>query len=88
MDVALAVDFVVMAIEGEYDVGIIASTDTDLRPALEYVLKLGRPRAEVAAWRGRSKSSLSVPGHHVWCHRLHRADYGRVADLTHYTVSA
>jgi len=30
IDVSLAVDFVVMAVRGEYDVGVIMSTDTDL----------------------------------------------------------
>jgi uncharacterized LabA/DUF88 family protein len=35
VDVALAIDFVTMAIDGQYDVGVIASTDTDLKPALE-----------------------------------------------------
>jgi NYN domain len=35
VDVALAVDFVVMAVTRVYDVGILVSTDTDLVPALE-----------------------------------------------------
>jgi uncharacterized LabA/DUF88 family protein len=30
IDVALAIDFVVMAVRDEYDVGILMSTDTDL----------------------------------------------------------
>lgn len=38
IDVALAVDFVAMAVRGEYDIGIIVSTDTDLIPALEAVI--------------------------------------------------
>lgn len=37
IDVALAIDFVAMAVEDKYDVGVIASCDTDLRPALEFV---------------------------------------------------
>ena len=37
IDVALAIDFVALATDGCYDIGIIASTDTDLVPALEYV---------------------------------------------------
>jgi uncharacterized LabA/DUF88 family protein len=39
IDVALAVDFVALAIDGEYDLGVMASTDTDLRPALEYTYR-------------------------------------------------
>jgi uncharacterized LabA/DUF88 family protein len=87
IDVALAVDFVTMAVEGEYDIGVIASTDTDLRPALEYVIKRPGVLAEVAAWRSsRSLGQLSVPGQHVWCHRLVEADYNAVSDLTDYNV--
>ena len=36
IDVALCIDFVAMAIDGLYDVGVIMSTDTDLLPALEF----------------------------------------------------
>jgi hypothetical protein len=55
IDVALALDFAVMAVRRQYDVGILMSTDTDLKPALEFVAGLtgsGGPRAEVAAWSG------------------------------------
>jgi len=41
IDVQLAVDFVRGALAGWFDVGIIMSTDTDLRPALEAVLDFG-----------------------------------------------
>lgn len=37
IDVALAIDFVRLAIEDLYDVGILVSGDTDLKPALEAV---------------------------------------------------
>ena len=53
IDVALAVDFVMMAARGEYDVGILFSSDTDLVPALEAVIALrpdDPPACEVAAW--------------------------------------
>lgn len=89
VDVALAVDFVLMAVRGEYDVGIIMSTDTDLKPALEAVLALGGnpfPRCELAAWsapQGHSRR-LSVPGRQIWCHWLTEADYRSVADPRDY----
>jgi uncharacterized LabA/DUF88 family protein len=90
IDVALAIDFVAMAIDDEYDVGIIASTDTDLRPALEYVYNKfqgSSPRAEVTSWRSpRSPRRLSIPGAKVWCHWLNRADYDRVADPVDYNL--
>ena len=33
IDTALAIDFVAMAVDGHYDVGVIMSTETDLLPA-------------------------------------------------------
>jgi len=37
IDVQLAIDYVMLAVTGEYDVGIMFSNDTDLKPALEAV---------------------------------------------------
>ena len=52
IDVALAIDFVRLAITGAYDVGVMMSTDTDLLPALRFVYDhdLGVIHAAVAAW--------------------------------------
>ncbi len=86
IDVALAIDFVVMAVEGEYDVGVIASTDTDLRPALEYVISRPGVRAEAASWYGAFKKELSVPGQRLWNHRLGRDAYDELADFTDYNL--
>jgi uncharacterized LabA/DUF88 family protein len=90
IDVALAIDFVTMAVRGEYDVGVIMSTDTDLKPALEAVGEMGGnpyPRAEVAAWSTPEQHSrrLSIPGRRLWCHWLDEPDYRSVADPTDYT---
>jgi uncharacterized LabA/DUF88 family protein len=90
IDVALAIDFVMMAIRGEYEVGVVVSTDTDLKPALEAVMSLGGdpyPRAAVAAWSssvGHSRR-LSISGHRLWCHWLSHDDYLKVRDTTDYT---
>jgi len=87
IDVALAVDFVTSAIEGGYDIGVIASLDTDLRPALEYVYRhcQGSHQVQVVAWRSQTvKSRLYVPNLNIWCHYLNREDYDAVADLTDY----
>lgn len=51
IDVALAIDFTVMAVRQEYDIGIIFSGDTDLMPALEAVAALGTATPEVAGWK-------------------------------------
>jgi uncharacterized LabA/DUF88 family protein len=91
MDVALAVDFVTMAVSGAYDIGVLMSTDTDLVPALEAVFEIdGRsyPRCEVAAWSrpGAYSRRLHVPGKKLWCHWLKPEDYAAVEDLTDYNL--
>ncbi len=92
IDVALAIDFVRLAIEDTYDVGILVSSDTDLKPALEAVwdYKGGQgPRPETAAW--------SVPGEHgrrlalakprsLWCHWMDEAIYRTMIDPIDYTL--
>ena len=84
IDVALAIDLVTGAIDGTYDVGIVCSTDSDLRPAIEYVYRKfgGHPRAEVMAWKDAYR--LSVPGYNIWCHFLDRADFDSISDPTDY----
>ena len=87
IDVALAIDFVTMAVDGDYDIGIIASTDTDLRPAVEYVIKRQVAAVEVAAWHSeKSRRPLSVEGSSLWCHRLTKAHYDGVADYRDYNI--
>ncbi len=83
IDVALAIDFVGMAVDGDYDIGVLASTDTDLVPALEYVIKRGI-RVETAAWLASVDRSLKVPGAAIWNHRLRKEEYDRVTDNTDY----
>jgi len=90
VDVALAVDFVVMAVRSEYDVGILVSNDTDLLPALEGVLALDDRSAdpEIASWQPDSGYGhrLRISGVGVWCNWLTRSDYEAVADPRDYNV--
>lgn len=91
IDVALALDFVTMAVAGEYDVGILMSTDTDLKPALEYVASLTSkpgPRAEVAAWSGAGQHNrrLSIKTRNLYCHWLGETAYQSVADSRDYSA--
>lgn len=88
IDVALAVDYVRMAIERRFETGVIFSADNDLAPALEFVRDLKTPRLipATAAWRGEGKYvQIWVQG--VWCHRLDRDDYMAVHDPTDYAES-
>jgi hypothetical protein len=85
VDVALAVDFVSLAHQRRFDVGVIASHDTDLVPALEAVAALRLARVESAAWRGRNR--LYTPGASSWCHVLQEADFVAVHDSRNYLSS-
>lgn len=86
IDVAIAVDFVRLAIEGAYDVGVLFSCDTDLMPAIETVGAVGPAHVEVAAWSGTSR--LRLPGSNLpWCHYLSDDQYQRCRDITDYTKS-
>ena len=87
IDVALAIDFVRLAITSTYDVGVMMSIDTDLVPALRFVYDHdpGVIHAAVAAWGIPTDSQrLRLPDVNVWCHWLGQADYDAVADLTNY----
>ena len=89
IDVQLAIDLVTHSISRYFDVGIVVSTDTDLRPALEWVARRANPgpRVEVAAWRSPTSNRrihVEAP-RKIWCHWLDSADYQVVCDPTDYT---
>jgi uncharacterized LabA/DUF88 family protein len=91
VDVEIAIDVVVMGLRGQLDVAVIASTDTDLRPAIEAfeLLPFTKPvLVEVAAWRSPLLNKrLDVDGQHVWCHWLERGDFDAVRDRRDYNVA-
>jgi uncharacterized LabA/DUF88 family protein len=90
IDVQISIDMVMMAIKGDLDVAILASTDTDLRPVLEAFHALpGNPATvEVSAWRSETmQKKLQVPDLHVWAHLLDAEDYRRVRDKDDYNVA-
>ncbi|WP_062349554.1 NYN domain-containing protein [Herbidospora yilanensis] len=90
IDVALAIDYVKLALEGRYDVGVLMSTDSDLKPALEIVAAMrpsGGPRVEAAAWKGPgAKRPLSLSQPKIWSHLLDKSCYDAVRDPTNYGV--
>jgi uncharacterized LabA/DUF88 family protein len=95
IDVQLALDMAVMAERKEYEVGILMSLDTDLRPALEHTASLGRawgkPRAEVAAWSVPQQKCrrLSLTGaNSVYCHWIDPPTYQSMRDDTDYSPNA
>lgn len=87
IDVSLALDYALMAYRLECDVGILMSTDTDLKPALEAVIGLQAARVEVAAWSGQGghASRLSIKSRKIWCHWLGWGAYTSVQDRRDYS---
>lgn len=89
IDVLIAVDMVAMAIDNAYDAAVLASTDTDLIPALEFVGRHLKPAktVEVAAWYSTvAQNRLRVTGLNIWCHRLDELQYRTIADSTDYNL--
>ncbi len=91
IDVALAVDLLYHGIRRNYEVAIVASTDTDLVPALSAVCEQrrawGGPDLEVVAFEGSHKR-LRVDGERVRCHRLSSIEFQSVEDRTNYRKEA
>ena len=97
IDVQLAIDFVMFALAGDFDIGVIFSADTDLRPPLAAVEQIkGLDAIEVAAWQpdkgyanrltlegsGKSASGKARPA----CTFLGSAAYKDARDVTDYNV--
>jgi uncharacterized LabA/DUF88 family protein len=89
VDVKMAVDIVMNAVEGVYDTAIVASCDSDLSPAIEALLELktmhGGPDVEVVAWEGRKHHLGRAPA--VPFRWIRKADYVAIQDLTNYAAS-
>lgn len=83
IDVLIALHMVMGAMRNEYDVAVLMSGDTDLLPAVETVIELGKV-CEVASWTNRFP--LKLRSRRLWCHWLQRKDYDFVADPTDYTM--
>ncbi len=90
VDVALAIDFVTMAIRDQYDIGVLFSVDTDLKPALDFVYELNGtalPWPRVAAWDGPNhhRRCITASGKRkVPCCWVSTTDYYKLRDLTKY----
>lgn len=84
IDVRLAVDFVRLAMEKRYDVGVLMSSDSDLAPAIETVYELRAAHVEVAAWTGAPRLRFPGEPQRPWCHYLSENDFELVRDWTDY----
>ena len=85
IDVWLAIDLVIMAIEERFDVAILFSQDRDFRPALRYVRDHTDARVDIAGWMFTGPHSfLNLEGQSLRRHVLSQADYRSVVDETDY----
>lgn len=88
IDVQIAVDFVTMATREQFDVGILFSSDTDLKPALEFVSAPDiKARCEVASWKPLHGygSRLSISSKPPYCHWIDWKSFQSVQDETNYS---
>lgn len=90
IDVLLALDFVMMAVHDEYDIGVLFSHDTDLVPALDHVLKIDDVEPFVAAWQPGTGYGhrLRTKGDMVRCLWFPKHDYTAVRDGRDYNTKA
>lgn len=87
IDVQLAIDAMVMGVQGEYELAVLATTDTDLLPVVEGLVALkastGKPDVAVIGWAGTSqKLEAGVPI--LW---IGRHDYEAVRNREDFNLS-
>ena len=89
VDVLLALHVALGAHNDAYDVAVVVSADTDLLPAIEEAVRLGK-RVETATWWAppAPRRALRIPGRSLWNHYLDAADFAAVSDHTDYLAQA
>ena len=90
IDVTLAIDFVSFAVDCLHDVGVLVSFDTDLIPAMEFVLKRDTINCHVEVVGLNSSKTpsrrLRVPGHNLYCYWINASVYSAIADTIDYNL--
>ena len=90
IDVTLAIDFVSFAVDCLHDVGVLVSFDTDLIPAMEFVLKRDtiNCRVEVVGLNSSKtpKNRLRVPEYNLYCYWIDASVYDTIADTIDYNL--
>lgn len=87
VDVELAVDLVRLAMDDEFDVAVLASTDSDLKPALEFVAKRFPLKMLVTmAWKAEpgnervTAEPLDLSAGNIMRVKIPKHDFDRIAD--------
>lgn len=85
VDVLLALHLALGAHHDLYDVAVVVSADTDLLPAIEEAVRVGK-RVETATWWAppEPQKALRIPARSLWNHYLDAGDFAAVRDDTDY----
>jgi uncharacterized LabA/DUF88 family protein len=94
VDVELAIDFVRLALDDEFDVGVIASCDTDLVPALAFVAgRCPQKTLVTVGWEAlpgcedETAEPLDLPAGGIRRVKLTKSDFDRIADKRDFRQS-
>lgn len=93
VDVELAIDLVSLAIDDKFDVVVLASTDTDLVPALQFVAdRFPEKTIETLAYEAKegyeANAALDLSRGIVQRRSITESDFVRIADRTNFYESA
>jgi hypothetical protein len=91
VDVELAIDFASLALDDEYDIAVLASTDTDLVPPLELVVRRFPDKiVETAAYKPvpgyeeSANAALDLSGGGVTRKTIDKKHFDRIADTRNF----
>jgi uncharacterized LabA/DUF88 family protein len=94
VDVELAIDIVRLALDDAYDVAIVASADTDLVPALHFVVhRCEGKTVETATWEPEpgfeadTAAPVDIPGGGVARTTVLKRDFDRIAERRNFMKS-
>ena len=92
IDVQLAIDFVRKAIDNAYDAAILASADSDLVPALEFVAERFPEKViETVAWQPlpdcEAAAPIDIRGGGVIRRQVSKQEFDRIADRRNFLIA-
>jgi uncharacterized LabA/DUF88 family protein len=91
IDVKIAIDALMLAVQRKYDIAVIASCDSDLAPLAEALFELqrltGAPGVEAIAWNGRG-GRIGLRGKQMAYREVDERDYLAMQDITDYDSAA
>lgn len=85
VDVLMALHIALGARDDLYDIAVVVSADTDLLPAIEEAVRVGKTVETASWWTPKSpREPLRIPDRRLWNHRLGLQHFDQVRDDTDY----